>query len=158
MHASQQCKLVDFNFNAKYEVREYSHVHKVTIYESHIRACLCSFCCVCFWTRLQDEFADFHDYGAPLNDDSWPSLAARHIEGSPFALTVSPAPTFARRSKLYRSTGGAPPKAFDFTNWHVGTVQTFTLEAHDAFDNLRLVRTRQNEVGLILSVSSKSLI
>lgn len=76
-----------------------------------------------------------------MNDDTWPSIDARHIEGSPFALTVSPAPTFARRSKLYQSniTGGTPPKAFDFTNWHVGAVQTFTLEAHDAFDNLRLV-------------------
>lgn len=75
-----------------------------------------------------------------MNDDAWPQLAARHVKGSPFALTVSPAPTFARRCKLFppNATGGTPAAAFDFENWRVGAVQTFTMEARDAFDNLRL--------------------
>ena len=96
---------------------------------------------VCLFGRChQDEFADFADSEVPL-DDAWPRLWHRHILGSPFALTVDPAPTFARRCKLWPSnaTGGVPARPFDFENWHVGAVQTFTIEAHDAFDNLRLV-------------------
>ena len=59
--------------------------------------------------------------------------AGAHVRGSPFAVVVAPAPTHARMSRAF----GAGLRAAHVPANRAGSLLSVTLEAHDAFGNLR---------------------
>ena len=98
-------------------------------------------------SSVASEYADYFREGREDDDassapgSSWPSSFALHVRGSPFTVDTAPAPTFAKRCRLWPSSvvSGAAGAALDFGHWHAGLVQSFLIRAHDAFGNLRSV-------------------